>query len=235
MSVGATLGYPDWVRPFAAARDLLYLDINRTIAATVASAAIAAGNLHSVGIKLLPTTNHTVVRLKWFFDQTLVSLVTTDAIDVRQDGVFDQTVTVKGPYLSVEVEPHVAPSSTYSLLVYGAPASSVTHLTPTDPVLLSYDGANIAAGATRTDDYPRVFAGPAILHASTIDSPNWTFRLKTLESNGTVKTLLRLSQTVTPGPVLVHLPACNIRAEMVNNDAVARLFVVGLVAKPLYP
>lgn len=235
MSGPVSLDYPDYTRVFAAARNLLYLKLSSAIVAPEVSGALAVGNMHSIGLRILANVNHVRITVDWFFDAAFASLVTTDKIEIRQGGTYDQTITCKGAFARITATGLPAGSCTYTLVVYEAPFDFTSQLTPNDNVLLNADTVTVLAGLTTPFEATRVMTGPAQFFGMSIGATTWTIRVQSIDGSGAIKTFLRIDQTMPTNEHTLYLPACTARITIQNADAVDRNFLFNLSAKPFYP
>jgi hypothetical protein len=231
----AQLDYPDYTRTFASARNLLDVILSKAITASDVSGAIATGNIHSVGCRIIANVTHVRITLDWFVDQALTSKTSTDVIDVRQGQLFDQTIPVKGAYLRRTADGFPGAACTYSLLLYEMPTGAVPHNDTTTTVLFNSNGTSRPAGVSGPFEAGRVYAGNAVGFVSSDSAAAWSLLIETIQADATVRLLARIDNTSPRIPFLIHCPPLTTRWTLNNGAAGNQLFWISLVALPFYP
>lgn len=235
MTSPAPVGFPDWQRTFSAARNVLVNVGPKAIVANDVSAIIPVVNMASLLIDFQTSINNGTLVVIWYIDAGGTIETTQDVIDVRTNVYYEQTITVKGPFVQFTVEPKPAGSCTYFLRVSEAASDSVSQVDASDSILIATEQVSIAAGATRIDRPGRVLAGPASFFAVSLDAAAWQSVLSCeFADNGTLDWgfISPKTQITTQG---VYLPSVPVRVDTTNNDGVARTFIITVTAKPLYP
>jgi hypothetical protein len=233
--VTAPVGYRDWIRSFATSRSVLLSDFANTISANRVVGPLNTVNVHSVGLKIIPTNNHLSVFLDWYMDAGLVNFLTSDKIDTRQSIGFDQTITVKGAFVVVTIIPRGGVSSTYTLVMWEMPYESVSQANPTNNMILTVNGASVAATTTTNFGAAQVWVAPASFTAYSSDSTNWNIALQSIDASGATRVITRVQTGFPAICQTVYLPSCPVQVACTNNDGVARFFFAFLNGKPLYP
>jgi hypothetical protein len=235
MTSPATLGFPDFQRSYASARNLLRLVFQSAIVANDVSGPLPVGNMHSIGVRAFANVNNIKVLLDWFLDRTFLVFVSSDQFELVQGGSIDQSFPTKAAYLRVTVVPLPAGAATYTLAVYEMPVDTFAQTAPNINQLVGANGTAVGAGATITFDALRAFAGPASLTIFSEDAAAWNGALLTLNAAGTTTAIARASNKFPMQCVPIYLPAMCTRISFTNLDGVGRFVFAFLNAKPLYP
>src|SRR5262245_48303061 len=193
----AILEYPDWIRTFSNARELLYLILAKAIVANDPSPPIPTGNHPHVNIRAIGNVNNTTLLCEWFLDAALTLFTASDTIDVRAGSFFDQTIPVKGAFLRITAQPKPAGTCTYTLVVYSMPHATVSHSTIATSTLLTLNPQNVGAGATvGPTEISREYAGPAVftVNHDMLAGEAWNVTLESIDAGGVVRLIRRLNQ-----------------------------------------
>jgi len=227
-------GYQDFNRVFAGAQNQLLQVLGSTIAAPTVLGTFTTVNLHSIGISLLPTANHIQLTIEWFATFPIGVQTTSDAIFIRANGVFDQTVTVKGAFCRITATPFGGATSTYSVIVYEATSSSIAHTQVQDSILTQFQVFNVNAGAVASVEPTRVIAGPAVWFAASL-AATWFARIEAITVTGAFVLIDKVTQAESGQNRSLFLPMCTLRVRIDNTSAANANFDLSLNAKPLYP
>jgi len=187
-----------------------------------------------LGVRLFSNVNHGLLQLEWFNDQALTQFLTVDQVNIRQGGVFDQSLAVKGNFVRITVVAGSAGNWTITLLLYETSTATISQLTPTQNVLASRQ-FNVNAGATDTFNVPNVMVGPAFFYANASIVTTWFVIVSSIDHNGNLTRLYTVGNALGPPPIILYLPATNIQIALTNLAAFAGLFEYALTVKPLYP
>jgi hypothetical protein len=231
----APVGFPDWQRTFAAARNVLVNIGPRAIVAPDVTGPIPTVNMKSILIDLNTSVNNASLLIEWFIDKAATVSLTQDVIDVRTNIFFEQTVAVKGPFARFTVEPMPGATCTYFLLVSESADNNISQVDADHNILIQTEEVSIAAGATRTDRPIHVMAAPASFFAFSLDAASWECLLSIERADNSTSLFAYASNKTTPLPQSIYLPACPFRVDTTNHDGAARTFIIAVLAKPLYP
>jgi hypothetical protein len=235
MTAPVPIGTPDWFRTFATSRTIFARQIANSISSPLTLPVLALANMENVGIYFQGIINPGQIIFQWFEDQALTLSLTTDVIEVIAGTSFDQTIPVKGPFATLQINPQGATPFTYTLIVYEAPHPAITQPFATGNLLIEEDGVSVPATSTTTVTASRVYCGPISIIAYSVDAASFSVDVQAQRAGGAIHSLSRVDQVSPRTHHLLYTPAIPLVINMNNHDAAARQFYVFVTAKPLYP
>lgn len=224
-------GYQDFARSFATSRFLTFPLFATVIAVPTTIPPIATVNMDSIGVRAFANNNHMRVTLNWYNDEGLVNFITNDEVIVRQGGVFDQSIVVKGSFLSVVVTPAGGANSTVTLIMYETTRSVISQHTGIANLLQNNAAVAVGAGATVTTEITRVWAGEATFWCSS-SLATWSAVLEAIDELGNLTVMDFMNQTYPQTPRPIFFPSCTVRSRLINGTGAAGNIGIRITARP---
>lgn len=234
MTSPAPVGYPDWNRTFASSRILFDQELALSINGVVNRGPFFVGNSHSVGLKIVGTTNHVGCQLKWAQDSAGTIQTFRDSIDVRAGALFQQTVTCKAPWLNVTLLPFGGPPSVFDFTLTESPYEFVGN-NSSDTAIVMAQSVNIPGTTTDIKESTKILAAPAVFSIIGFGATNWSAVISSIDAQGNTDRMIQVDQSSPHQPFPFYLPALGVQVAVTNSDAGAHLFDYQIVAKTLYP
>lgn len=228
------------------ANTYLYVGGASNISGPTTSPAIYTADIPYLGMNIVCNTGNARVSCAWYADQNHALALAFDTFDVRAGSSWNQTISVKAPYLIVSVVPNGSPASTSvniirsktpwtSVPLNGAPPSG-------DNVIFATDNAFAGPGTTitYTPSSGLWYKGHALLNVWCNDTPaatNWFVNLSSLDANGAVTPLILMPTLSVGSPDTreVYLPNTPLTLTITNHDAGNKHFGVSLTSRPIGP
>lgn len=222
-------GYPDYHRSLARA-DIIFVPFTfATTSTSVTFGPFFMGNSRSVLLTVQCDSGAGLgVQLTWTTDPAGIDFVAVESINMRGPSVQVNGYTVRGPYLTVLLS-SPGGAVNYFIALTGESENLAAESGNLSPVYaIEYTGANINAGATRTDNSAIVAPGEAEWFVFTT-AATFQANLNTILSDGTVIPLSVMTQVQNPQRERLFVPNRSLQITMKNNDAAAKVFTAILI------
>lgn len=223
-------GYPDWGR-FAARADVIYISDTSVVigAGDKVYDPIFVGNVRHLGFIFNMVTNNAAVRLDYYNDENLSTILGTQTIKTRVGGGFDFSLPVQGPWVQVFINFNATPAE-YDLYMFSVSGNIASIQNGPAPIRIIGVGAfAIGAGATVTLTSSRSYPGEAMWSVSSALA-TWTALLDTIDDLGVTNVLDAGNNTLNPLNRRVWLPAEQCRLRVTNTTAGAGTFTAAVVS-----
>lgn len=143
------VGYPDWRRSFASSR--FYEQVFNAQVVTgagVASAFFPTANAELLAVFINVGGNDVTATIQFASTDTGTGQSSTDQIEISNGTAFHQSVSVKGPFMRVNLLRPAGADAVVDVLVYELPQPYIAQQTSMRTVLLSATGVAAPVGST---------------------------------------------------------------------------------------
>lgn len=228
-------GYPDYGR-YSARADVVLVKETGTVSNVITTRGpfFVGGNTH-LAFEMFVSSGSVDVTFVYYQDQARTIELSQTNMSIQSANYCSMTVPVRGPWLYLILAPSITPFL-FNLALWTAAGPSIGHPNVAGAsILLSLDGVNIAAAATRTDDLEYVWPGEASWSADMPTATTFDIRLQAISASGAVTLLDHINQTTPQGRHTVFLPPMSLRVASHNADAGPRPIYATLLARPFDP
>jgi hypothetical protein len=227
-------GYPDYGR-FQARADVILLNENPVINADAVRGPFFVGGFTHLGISAVVFAGTCELQFDYTGDEAGGILLASQFVSLRTDDSCAIAIPILGPWLELHINVGTVPLDFIIEMWTTAGPGFGNPLGLSTSVLLSVDGVNVNAAATRTDDLGAVWPGEASFFADFPAGANFTIKLLSVDKGGVTKLLAYVDQNTPQGNHSVFLPATHLRVTSLNSDAAAHPVFLSLAARPFDP
>lgn len=231
MTTPLSVGYPDYRRSFATSR--FFTTVANAVAfnSTTVFGPYSTVNMDSIAFSALTAGGRGLITLGWFFDIGLTQNITSEQISLIDPNVFEQSIVVKGPFLSVTIAPFAPTPFTLTLVLYETTRSVIPSPTPQTNVLFYANAIPVGAGATVTTQIDQVWCGE-ISWQPTSSLVTYAVHIDAVSVSALTQQLDFVDQTFPKSMRTIFLPPCTCNVVVTNTSGGAGNVGVRMTARP---